>query len=122
MGPLKENPAGYDEFYALWAFLSHFTPHAGLNFNPDNCNVQKTNFLPSTKLCNLTLTLELFRLRLCFLDMQEPRHKITAIDVSVEWLLFSNWRDSFDGQISSFQYDLWPTLYSFMSLVFKLSL
>ena len=23
MGPLKENPAGYDEFYALWAFLSH---------------------------------------------------------------------------------------------------
>ena len=23
MGPLKENPTGYDEFYALWAFLSH---------------------------------------------------------------------------------------------------
>ena len=23
MGPLKENPTGYDEFYAHWAFLSH---------------------------------------------------------------------------------------------------
>ena len=25
MGPLKENLTGYDEFYALWAFLSHST-------------------------------------------------------------------------------------------------
>ena len=25
MGPMKENPTGYDEFYALWAFLSHST-------------------------------------------------------------------------------------------------
>ena len=27
MGPLKENPTGYDEFYALWAFLSHSIKH-----------------------------------------------------------------------------------------------
>ena len=27
MGPLKENPTGYDEFYALWAFLSHSSDH-----------------------------------------------------------------------------------------------
>ena len=27
MGPLKENPTGYDEFYALWAFLSHSSAH-----------------------------------------------------------------------------------------------
>ena len=25
MGPLKENPTGYDEFCALWAILSHST-------------------------------------------------------------------------------------------------
>ena len=50
MGPLKENPTGYDEFYALWAFLSHSTALQGVwNLVLQEANKDSNSNLPKLR-------------------------------------------------------------------------